>query len=104
MDQHPQAPEAAPQNTIHLMPAYVPRRRRRTRPRPVDRPVQYQLEHGFHPPIHPARPPPRNDDAALLRALRESRQRADEREKLLKKRSAEKQLENSAMKKRKTAF
>ncbi|KAJ7019664.1 hypothetical protein C8F04DRAFT_1197450 [Mycena alexandri] len=99
MDQHPQAPEAAPQNTIHLMPAYVPSCRRRTRPQPVDRPVQYQLEHGVHPLIHPARPPPRNDDAALLRALRESRQRADEREKLLKKRSAEKQLENSATKK-----
>ncbi|KAJ7019528.1 hypothetical protein C8F04DRAFT_1276127 [Mycena alexandri] len=114
MDQNPQAVQGEPENTIHQIPAYVPRRRRRrARPPPVARPVQYQLDHGFHPPIHPARPPPKNDEAALLRALQESRKRADEREKrraeerekligTRKKRSAETQL-NSTTKKRKTA-
>ncbi|KAJ7752300.1 hypothetical protein B0H16DRAFT_1723645 [Mycena metata] len=68
----PAGPPVPVQNTIHQIGPYVPRRRRRTaRPRPPPiRQNVYQLDHSFHPPIHPARPPP-VDEAKLLKCLQE---------------------------------
>ncbi|KAJ7024619.1 hypothetical protein C8F04DRAFT_1270165 [Mycena alexandri] len=75
-----------PHETVHQIPAILPRRRRPrpyrapvTRPLPPPRPTQYQLVHSSHPPIHPARVPPVDEDAVLLArfAERNKRERAE---------------------------